>query len=241
MGSFAEDSAYSVVLLGLLALEFLPLLVELPCEVGVCYPPQLIGCLLPVVQEFGLEQATGVHLGHKVVHLVVVGDSDPMVFSLDLAPVELARNGGDVRVWSVTPWREEVGFGIQIILGGNSIPRAELGNHCLDHLVFVTYLVFLEFLDVLCVNGRDDGFYRHQFNHLLEGVILPLNPMVRLELKELAPLGAVLGSWVEEIGFFEMFAVEVVDSGGELHFGLDEYKREKPVLPTPFGCREMAR
>ena len=47
--SFTEDSAAFIVLLGLLALEFAPFLVELPCEVGMCCPPQLIGCLLPVV------------------------------------------------------------------------------------------------------------------------------------------------------------------------------------------------
>ena len=103
MGSFAEDSAAFIVLLGLLALKFVPFLVELTYEVGMCCPPQLIGCLLPGVQEFGLKHATGVHMGKKVVHLVVVSDSDPMVFALDLAPVQLARNGGDVRFWSIAP------------------------------------------------------------------------------------------------------------------------------------------
>ena len=67
MGSFAEDSADFIVLLGLLALEFAPFLVELSCEVGMYCSPRLIIFLLPVVQEFGLEQATGVHLVQKVV------------------------------------------------------------------------------------------------------------------------------------------------------------------------------
>ena len=49
MGSFAEYSAAFIVLLGLLALEFEIFLVELPYEVGMCFPPRLIGCLLPVV------------------------------------------------------------------------------------------------------------------------------------------------------------------------------------------------
>ena len=87
MGSFVEDSTAFIVLLGLLALEFAPFFVELLCEVGMCCPPRLIGCLLPVVQKFGLEQATGEHLDQKVVYLVVVGDCDPMVFALDLLPV----------------------------------------------------------------------------------------------------------------------------------------------------------
>ena len=54
VGIFVEDSAAFIVLLGLLALEFVPLLVGLLCEVGMCFPPQLIRCTLPVVQEFGL-------------------------------------------------------------------------------------------------------------------------------------------------------------------------------------------
>ena len=49
MGSFAEYSAVSVVLLGILALKVVPFLVELPCEVGMCFHPILIGYLLPVV------------------------------------------------------------------------------------------------------------------------------------------------------------------------------------------------
>ena len=86
-GELHGDSAALIVFLVLLVLLFAPLLVELPYEVGVCFPPQLIGCLLQVIQEFGLEEATCVHMVHKVVHLVNVGDSDPMVFTLDLAPV----------------------------------------------------------------------------------------------------------------------------------------------------------
>ena len=98
VGSIAEDSDTFIIILGLLALKFAPLLVELPCEVGVCCPPLLIVCLLPFVQEFGLEHAIGVHMGHKVVHLVAVGDSEPMVFTLDLVHFQLARKCGDVRV-----------------------------------------------------------------------------------------------------------------------------------------------
>ena len=83
------------------------------------------------------QQATGIHLGHEVVHLVVVGDSDPMVFALDLVHVQLAHKGGDLCIWSVTPWHEEVGFGSQLLLGGNNPARAHLGNHCLDLMVLV--------------------------------------------------------------------------------------------------------
>ena len=64
-----------------------------------------------------------------MVHLVIIGDRDPMVFALNLVPVQLARKGGDVLAWSVTPWREELEFYGQILLGGNNIPRADLGDH----------------------------------------------------------------------------------------------------------------
>ena len=71
-----------------------------------------------------------------MVHIVVVGDSDPMIFSLDLEPVQLAHKGGDVLFCIISPWCEEVGFDIQLLLGGNNIPHVDLGNHCLDVLGF---------------------------------------------------------------------------------------------------------
>ena len=100
-----------VALLGLLGFWEVP--------VHIVYGEQL-----PVVQIFSLKQATGVHLVQKVVHLVAVGDSDPMVFALNLSPFQLARKGGDMRFWSVAPWREEVVFDSQLLLGGNNIPHA---------------------------------------------------------------------------------------------------------------------
>ena len=38
-----------------------------------------------------------------------------MVFALDLVPAQLARKGGDMRLWSVPPWHEDVDFDIQIL------------------------------------------------------------------------------------------------------------------------------
>ena len=170
-GRFTEDGAALIVLLGILALPFAPILVELLREVGLCCPLQLVCGIFPVVQEFGLEKATEVHLGHEVFHLVVVSDHDPMVFTLELAPVQLARNCGDVCFWSVTPWREEVGLDCQLLLGGNDIPRTELSDHNYYSLVFVPCVVFLKFLDVLCVDRRYNGFDCHQVNHLLQTCI----------------------------------------------------------------------
>ena len=108
--SFMEDGAAFIVILGLLALQFAPLLVELLLELGFYFPPRLVVSLLPVVQKVGLEKTTGVHLGHKAVHLVIVFDRDPMVFALDLVHVLLSRKVGGVRFWIVTQWRKEVGF-----------------------------------------------------------------------------------------------------------------------------------
>ena len=116
-------------------------------------------------------------------HLVIVGDSEPMVFALDLMPVQLARKCGDARFWSVAPWREEVVFDSQILLGCNNIPQAEMGKYFIDRLVFVPCVFLLEFLDVLRVNVHENGFNRHQVDHLLEGVLLPLDLLFRLELE----------------------------------------------------------
>ena len=81
-----------------------------------------------------------------MVYLVVVGYCDPMVLAINLSPVQLARKGGDMRFCSVSPWREEVVFDSQFLLGSDNIPRADLGNQCLDCLVCVPYLCLLEFL-----------------------------------------------------------------------------------------------
>ena len=64
-----EQGAALIFFLCILVLQFAPLLVELSREVGLCCPPRLVGALFPVVQEFGLVQATDLHLGHEVVHL----------------------------------------------------------------------------------------------------------------------------------------------------------------------------
>ena len=103
----------------ILALQFAPLLVELLHEGGLCCPPLIVGGLSPVFQECFLKQAIGILLCHEVVHLVVVGDRDPMIFALNLEPVQLARTGDDVQLWSVTLRHEEVGLDGQLLLGGN--------------------------------------------------------------------------------------------------------------------------
>ena len=100
-------------------------------------------------------------MGHKVFYLVVVGDFDPIVFAIELALVQLARKGGDIHLWSFTPWSKEVGFDGQLLLGGDNIPRADLGNQCLDRLIFVSYVFLLEFLDVLRVDGGGNCFDCH--------------------------------------------------------------------------------
>ena len=96
----------------------------------------------------------------------------------------------------------------------------DLGNHCLDRLIFVPYVVLLEFLDGFCVDSHDNGFDCHQVDHLLEGALLPLNLLVRLELEELSTLGAVRISWVEDLFFLDPLAVQVDIPGGESHFVL---------------------
>ena len=65
--------------------------------------------------------------------------------------------------------------------------------------------------------------------------------MVLLELAELAHLGVVLNFWIEELGPFDAPKFEVLDPGGETHFGLSEHEREETVLASPFSGSKRAR
>ena len=127
-----------------------------------------------------------------MVHLVGLGDCDPMVFAFDLAPVQLTGEGCDMRVGHVTPRRKEVCLDVEIILGYDDVPRLELLDHCLDGMIFATDIVLLYLFDLSRIDGCADGFDRHGIHHLLEGVLLPSNIVVLLELEEIAPLGVVL-------------------------------------------------
>ena len=91
------------------------------------------------------------------------------------------------------------------------------------------------------IDGYDDGFNHHGINHLLKGVLLPVDLVVLLDLEELAPLGVVLNFWIEELGPFDAPAFEVLDPGGETYFGLGEHERKETLLASPFGGIKMAR
>ena len=73
-----------------------------------------------------------------------------------------------------------MGFDSQLLLGGDNIPHTELGNQFFDRLVFVPCVVLLEFLNILHIQGCDDGFNRQQFDQLLEGALLPIDLLVLL-------------------------------------------------------------
>ena len=79
-----------------------------------------------------------------MVQLVVVGDRDPMVFTLYLESVQLTRKRCDVRFGSVNTRSKDVDLNAQILLGGNDIPRSELCDHCFYGLVFVPGVVFFQ-------------------------------------------------------------------------------------------------
>ena len=65
--------------------------------------------------------------------------------------------------------------------------------------------------------------------------------MLLLEMEEFVPLGVVLNFWIEDLRPFDAPAFEVLDPGGETHFGLGEHKREETVLSSPFDGSKMAR
>ena len=53
-------------------------------------------------------------------------------------------------------------------------------DHFFDGQIFISYIVLLQLLVVLIVGGRDYGLDQHGVHHLLEGLILPLDPLVLL-------------------------------------------------------------
>ena len=97
-----------------------------------------------------------------------------------------------------------------------------MDDHYLDCMVLVPYIVLLEFLHVFRVDVRDDSFDRHQVNHLLEGVLLQFDLLVRLEWEDLSILGAVLDYWVDELWFIKLLTVQVAVPSGRSHSGLAE-------------------
>ena len=96
---------------------------------------------------------------------------------------------------------------------------------------FVPYVVLLEFLEVLCVGNRDDGFDRHQVDHLLEGVLLPLELLVRLDLEEIPTLCDVLGSWVKELWFIDPPQSRLLFSGAGCNLASLRTSKRNPFFP----------
>ena len=93
-----------------------------------------------------------------MVHLVGLGDCDPMFLVFDLARVQLSGEGCDIRVRRVTPWSEEVCLDGDLLFGRDEVPRLELLDHRLDGMIIVTDVALFQIFDVLRVDGRNDGF-----------------------------------------------------------------------------------
>ena len=175
-----------------------------------------------------------------MVHLVFIDDRDTIIFALYLAPVELARKVCDVHVGSVASQRDEFGLDGQFILGGDDVPRLDLRDHRFDGPILIPNVVLFQLLDILSVDGCKDGLNHHGVHHLLEGVLLTLDLLVRLDLEDLVPIYVVPDFRVEEFGICEPLAVEGVVPGDETNFGLAEDEREETLTSTPFGGCKMA-
>ena len=106
-----------------------------------------------------------------------------MVLVFNLAPVQLAGEGCDVRIRHVDSQFEEVCLDGDLLLSVNDVPHMELRDHRLGGLMFVTYVVLLELFSLLRINGCDNGFDLHGIHHLLEVVIFPVDLVVLLELE----------------------------------------------------------
>ena len=176
-----------------------------------------------------------------MVHLVGLGDCDPMVLAFNLVSVQLTGKGCDVCVERVAPRIKEVCLYGKLLLCCDYAPRLELLDHRLGGLILVNHVVLFKIFHILRVDGCKNGFDRYGIYHLMKCVLLPVELVVLLELEELAPLGVVLNFWVEELWIFDAPVVEVLIPGGETNFGLGEPERKETVLAPPFRCSEMAR
>ena len=147
------------------------------------HPPSTVFYLLNSVLSwifFFFGQVVGIHLWHRVVHLVGLGECDPMVLAFNLPPVQLAGEGCNMCVGRVTPYLEKVCLHGELLLCCDDVLRLELLEHRLDGMILVTHVVLFELFYVLRVDGHNDGFDRHGIYHLLKGVLFPVDLVVLL-------------------------------------------------------------
>ena len=140
---FPESCADFVGLVGLVAGQFGTLLCILFSGMGLCAPKILVVALLQVVQKIGFKHFAGIHMCHEVVQFVGLGDCDPMVLSLDLAPIQLSGEGCYMGIGCVAPGFEEVRLDGERFLGHDDVPHLELLDHRPNILIFITSVVFL--------------------------------------------------------------------------------------------------
>ena len=102
---------------------------------------------------FCLEEVVGVHLVQKVVHLVGLGDCDPIALVFDLVPVQLMGEGCDMCARRVATRLRKVCLDGELLLCFDEVPRLELLDHRIDCIIFVTHVVLFELFYVLCIDG----------------------------------------------------------------------------------------
>ena len=73
-----------------------------------------------------------------------------------------------------------------------------MSEHGGDGLISVANVVFGEFINVLCVNRTNDGLNANLVDDVLEGVALPFQLLVVLELKDLTAGGGISDGRIDE-------------------------------------------
>ena len=105
--------------------------------------------------------------------------------------------------------------------------------------IFVTDVLLPEFVDVLLIDGRSDGFDRHGVDDKLKVILRPFELLVLLELKEVPAFGLLFDVRMDKIGLCELGAVEGRVGGHVAHFWCVEDECEVAVAPTPRGGVEV--
>ena len=108
-------------------------------------------------------------------------------------------------------------------------------------LVVVADIIFFEFVDILLLDGGDNGLNCHGVDDHLKMVLCPVEFVVLLKLYKVPAFCVICDVWVDEGRIFEPGAVEALVRGDKAYFCLVEDEREVAVAAAPCCRVEMAR
>ena len=114
-------------------------------------------------------------------------------------------------------------------------------EHGFDRRISISDVLLAEFVEVLVVDSRGDGFDGNGVDDELEVLLRPPEFLVLLQDDEVPAFRCIRDGWIEECRFWEAVAVEVGVARRHPHFLLVEDEREVAVAPALFCGVEVRR